>query len=149
MTETGRVGLAVAVVVVAVLAVLGLVQWAASERAPFEAGSFDDVEATFAAAGLQVCAATDRPDGLAPQAVASRTYEVAVRCPLDSAQVVVDRFADVADRDAAAQRFEVLLRPRGSGVVYTFGDSTVFLQGSGDGGVRQRLTPALLAAGAR
>ena len=138
-----------------VAAVLVLVQWVAHERAPFDAGpssapdSFDRIEAAFGAAGLQVCAATDRPDGLAAQAVASRSYELAVRCPADPARVVVDRCADVADRDAAAQRFEALSRPRGSGVVYTLGDTTIFVQGSADDAVQDRLSPALRAAGAR
>jgi hypothetical protein len=144
-----RTGVAVVVVLVALSGVLGLVQWAGHERAPFGTTGFPAVEAAFGAAGLQVCSATGRPDGLAPQAVASRTYLLARRCPEDPARVVVDRFGDAADRDAAAQRFESLVRPRGSGVVYTLGDTTVFLQGSGDHTVQERLDVALRAADAR
>jgi hypothetical protein len=147
----GGVAGAVAVVVVALLGALLVVQWAAHERAPFDAGadSFSTIEDTVATAGLQVCSATDRPDGLASQAIASRTYELAVRCPADPARVVVDQFASAADRDAAAQRFESLVRPRGSGVVYTLGDTTVFIQGSSDDEVQDRLDAALRSAGAR
>jgi hypothetical protein len=61
----------------------------------------------------------------------------------------VDRFADAAARDASARRFEALVRPRGSGVVYTLGDTTVFVPGSGDDAVQDRLDGALRAAGAR
>ncbi len=146
---SARTGAAVVVVLVALAGALGLVQWAGHERAPHGGTGFSAVEAAFGAAGLQVCAAADRPDGLAPQAVASRAYQLALRCPAEPAGVVVDRFADAAGRDAAAQRFESLVRPRGSGVVYTLGDTTVFLQGSGDDAVQDRLDAALRAAGAR
>lgn len=152
----GGVAGAVAVVVLALLGALLVVQWAAHERAPFDAGSdsFTRVEDTVASAGLQVCSATDRPDGLASQAIASRTYELAVppgcgQGPADPARVVVDQFANAADRDAAAQRFESLVRPRGSGVVYSLGDTTVFVQGSSDDEVQDRLDAALRSAGAQ
>jgi hypothetical protein len=142
---------AVAVVALTLLAALLVVSWGAHERAPFDTGpdSFTRVEDTVTTAGLQVCSATDRPDGLANQAIASRTYELAVVCPADPARVIVDQFASAADRDAAAQRFESLVRPRGSGVVYTLGDTTVFVQGSSDDEVQDRLDAALRAAGAR
>jgi hypothetical protein len=148
--RTGGAPVGAVVVAVAALAgALGLVQWAGHERAPYDATGFPAVEAAFGAAGLQVCAAADRPDGLAPQAVASRTYLLARRCPDGPARVVVDRFADAADRDAAARRFESLARPRGSGVVATLGDTTIFVPGSGDDAVQDRLDSALRAAGAR
>ena len=147
--RVGSIGITVAVVALTFLAALGVVQWAAHERSPYDVGSFPEAEAAFAAAGLQVCAAAEQPDGLAPAALVSRTYELAVRCPVDPARVVVDRFVDATDRDAAARRFEALLRPRGSGVVYTLGDMTIFVQGSGDHDVQERLDPALRAAGAR
>ncbi|MGQ0574740.1 MAG: hypothetical protein ACT4RN_11135, partial [Pseudonocardia sp.] len=131
------------------LVLVGVARWAGHERAEFAAGSFTEVEAAFGAAGLTVCAATGAPDPLAPAAVASRSYELGTGCTGDVAAVVVDRFADVAHRDAAALRFEGLVRPRGSGVVYTLGDTTVFVRGSGDHAVQERLDPALRAAGAR
>lgn len=148
--DAGRAGIGAAVVGGCLAVVLGIVVlWAGHERSEFDAGSFPQVEAAFAAAGLTVCAATEAPDPLAPAAVASRSYELGIGCTGDVAPVVVDRFADVAHRDAAAQRFESLVRPRGSGVVYTLGDTTVFVRGSGDHDVQERLDVALRAAGAR
>ncbi|MGE3287924.1 MAG: hypothetical protein AB7J32_17765 [Pseudonocardia sp.] len=145
----GRSGVALVVAGVALALVLALTTWwAGHERAP-ATGSFPEVEAAFAAAGLTVCASTTAPDPLAPGALASRTYTLAVRCADGTATVVVDRFASTAERDAAARRFEVLGRPRGSGVVYTLGDTTVSVQGSGDSDVQRALAPALQAAGAR
>lgn len=137
----------VAGVLAVVLGIVGL--WAGHERAEFSAGSFTEVEAAFGAAGLTVCTATPAPDPLAPAAVASRSYVLGLGCTGDTAAVIVDRFADVAHRDAAAQRFESLVRPRGSGVVYTLGDTTVSVRGSGDTAVQELLDPALRGAGAR
>jgi hypothetical protein len=92
----------------------------------------------------------DRPPGpLAPRAVAGRTYELAVRCPADPARVVVDRFTEAADRDAAAQRFESPAPRRDSGAIYTLGATTDFVQGSGDDTVQDRLNDTLRAAGTR
>lgn len=150
-TPSAVAGIAVAAAVgaVALALVLALVSWAAHDRSEFTAGSFAQVEAAIAAAGLTVCARTEAPDPLAPGAVASRTYDVGRGCGGDTATVVVDRFATPAARDAAAQRFESLSRPRGSGVVYTLGDTTVSIRGSGDTAVQEALDPALRAAGAR
>lgn len=146
----GRTALAAgAVVVAAGAAVLGLALWGGPGRAPFAAGSFPEVEGAIRASGLQVCSSAVRPDGLADRAVESRTYELAARCPDRRTAVVVDRFASPADRDAAARTFESLSRPRGSGVVWTLGDTTVLLHGAGDRAVRDRLGAALDAAGAR
>jgi|tagenome__1003787_1003787.scaffolds.fasta_scaffold20903454_2 hypothetical protein len=142
-------GLAIAVVLLAVLAALAVVQWAARPRADYGGASFAEVEQAFHMAGLQVCAEDRRPTGLAPAAVESRTYDLAERCTGARASAVVDRFSSATARDGAARQFESLTRPRGSGVVYTLGDTTVFLQGSGDQDVRERLGAALHAAGAR
>jgi hypothetical protein len=144
-----RTALAAAVAAAAAAAALGLVLWAGPGRAPFGGRSFPEVEAAFGTAGLQVCSSAVRPDGLATRAVESRTYQLAVRCPEQPTAVVVDRFATDADRDAAARQFESLGRPRGSGVVWTLGDTTVLLHGTGDRDVRARLGAALDAAGAR
>ncbi|MGY1690801.1 hypothetical protein [Geodermatophilus sp. SYSU D01105] len=149
MREAGRAALAGAVVLAALLAVLGLAQWASRERAPFGDAGFAEVEDAVAGAGLQVCAVADEPDGLAVGAVASRAYEVAVDCGDGAVTVVVDRFATAADRDAAARRFESLVRPRGSGAVTTLGSATVFLRGGADREAADRLEAALRAAGAR
>lgn len=148
-TTTSAPAVAGALVLAALAVVLGLVAWAAHGRAEFTGGSFAEVEAAFGAAGLSVCAESRPPDPLAPGAVASRSYELGAGCGGDTATVVVDRFADPAARDAAARRFESLVRPRGSGVVYTLGDTTVSVRGSGDTAVQEALDPALRAAGAR
>ncbi|MEU2348464.1 hypothetical protein [Modestobacter sp. NPDC049651] len=143
--------LAGAAVLVCLLAALAVVQWAGRPRADDGSASFPEVERAVTDAGLEVCAEDDHPAGLAPGAVESRTYELAVRCAADGgrAGVTVDGFASTADRDAAARQFESLVRPRGSGVVWTLGRTTVFLQGSGDREVRDRLGRSLRAAGAR
>ncbi len=137
------------VVLAALLGSLGLVQWAGRERADFGPGALAAVERAVDAAGLQVCGTVDDPDGPAATGAGGRAYEVAVSCPGDTATVVVDRFGSAAARDAAARRFESLVRPRGSGVVLTLADATVFLQGSGDGESGRRLRAALRAEGAR
>jgi hypothetical protein len=137
------------VVLAALLATLAVVQWAGRDRAPFGPGSLDAVERAVATAGLRVCSVVDAPDGFAPASTGSRAYAVAPVCPEDTATVVVDRFASARDRDAAAQRFESLVRPRGSGTVLTLDDATVLLQGSGDGGTSRRLAGALRGEGAR
>ncbi|MDN5931195.1 MAG: hypothetical protein L0I24_09045 [Pseudonocardia sp.] len=141
--------LVVTVALLVAVVVVVLLTWAAQPRSDFSSGSFAEVEAAFGAAGLQVCTADEAPDPLANQAVATRTYELATACPADPATVVVDRFADVAHRDAAARHFEILNRPRGSGVVYTLGDTTIFVPGSGDHEVQERLGAALRSADAR
>ena len=141
MNPAGAV-LGAAVVLGAVFAPLAVVQWAARDRAPFADGAFDAVEQAVGTAGLEVCGVVDTPGSAAGGRVAGRAYEVAEACPADRATVVVDRFTTAADRDGAARQFESLVRPRGSGAVYTLADATVFLQGSGDGDVRQRLGAA-------
>lgn len=147
-----RYGAAVLVAVAAVALALVLsvtVGWAGHERTS-ATGSFPQVEQAFVAAGLTVCAAVTAPDPSAPGALASRTYTLAVRCDSgDTATVVVDQFASAAERDAAARRFESLGRPRGSGVVYTLGDTTISVWGSSDTDVQRALAHGLLGAGAR
>ena len=142
---------AVAAVLVCLLAALAVVQWAGRSGADGGRASFADVERAVQDAGLEVCAEDTDPAGRAPGALESHSYELAVRCATgeDRAGATVDRFGSTADRDAAARRFESLVRPRGSGVVWTLGSTTVFLQGSGDRAVRDRLAAALRAAGAR
>ncbi len=148
MSRAGAVSGA-GVVLVVLLGVLALVQWAGRDRAEFTPGSAAALEQAVDAAGLRICAVTDVPRDRAGGSVAGRAYEVAAACPGDAATVVVDRYGSAADRDAAARRFESLLRPRSSGTVLTLGDATVLLQGAGDGGVRQRLVEALRDGGAR
>jgi hypothetical protein len=148
VTRAGTV-LGTAVVLAALLAVLGVVQWAGRDRAAFGPGSFDAVERAVDEAGLRVCHVTEAPDGLAVSSIRSRAYEVAVSCPGDDATVVVDRFASAGDRDAAARQFESQVRPRSSGAVFTLADATVLLQGSGNGDVRRRLGEVLRHEGAR
>ncbi|MDN5919794.1 MAG: hypothetical protein L0I76_32630 [Pseudonocardia sp.] len=148
-----RTGTAAAVIVGALALVLLLVTaWAARERAEFAPRPFSDVDAALAAGGIAVCAVADAPDPYANQAVASRTLTIASDCAAsdrtgDRAQVLVDRFDDVDDRDAAVRAHEVLLRPRGSGVSYTFGELSLLLRG--DTPTVERAGDALTAAGAR
>ena len=137
------------VVLAALLTTLALVQWAGRDRATFTPDGFTAVERAVAAAGLEVCDVVEHPGGQAPAAVGSRSYRVADACPGDPATAVVDRFGSAADRDAAARQFESLGRPRAAGTVLTLGDTTVFLQGSGDGGARRELAAALRREGAR
>jgi hypothetical protein len=122
--------LATAVVLLAALAALAIVQWAARPRADDGGASFAEVEQAFRTARLQVCAEDRHPAGLAPAAVESRTYDLAEHCTGALASAVVDRYSSVSARDGAARQFESLTRPPGSGVVYTLGETTVFLQGS-------------------
>lgn len=159
MSTGMRTGPAAAVVVGALALVLLLVvAWASGERAEFAPRPFSDVDAALAAGGIAVCAVTDAPDPYANQALATRTLTVAFDCAAgdraardraarDRAQVLVDRFPDVEGRDAAVRAHEVLLRPRGSGVTYTFGDLSLLLRG--DGPTVERAGDALTAAGAR
>ncbi|MFW3169740.1 hypothetical protein [Geodermatophilus sp. CPCC 206100] len=133
----------------ALLAALALVQWAGRDRADFGPGSRDAVEQAVTAAGLRICAATDVPPDRSGGSLDGRAYEVADACPGEAATVVVDRYASAGARDAAARRFESLVRPRSSGAVLTLDDATVLLHGTGDGAVRRRLTAALRDQGAR
>jgi hypothetical protein len=148
----GRVGVTLVVAGVALAVVLVLVSWASHERSEPGSGSFAQVEGAFVTAGLTVCTTSVAADPLAPGALASRTYVLGpagTGCAGDAATVVVDRFETVSDRDAAAHRFEVLNRPRGSGAVWTLGDTTVSVRGSSGSAVQAALAPALYAAGAR
>lgn len=148
MSRAGTV-LGAGVVLGALLAALAPVQWAGRDRADFGPGSAAALEQAVEAAGLRVCDVVDVPDGRPGGRVAGRAYAVAAGCPGDTATVVLDRFGSAADRDAAARRFESLVRPRGSGTVLTLDDATVLVQGAGDGAVRQRLVGALREQGAR
>jgi hypothetical protein len=140
-----------ALVVLPALAALAAVLWAAEERHAFDAdeGSIEDVERRITAAGLQLCTSVDDPQGTANQAVRSRQYVVAEECDDDTGQLAVDEFEDVAHRDAAARNHEHQTRPRASGVVYTYGITTVFVFGSSDDDIQERIDGILRAAGAR
>jgi hypothetical protein len=132
------------------LALVLLLTAGCSGRADFdEHVTFADVEGVVHDAGLSVCSVSHHPDGLANQAEASRTYRIGQECPSDDVvQLVVDRFADEADRDGAARQFEVLTRPRGDGVVWTWGPMTIFATAEHDDAVMDRLTAAFDEAGA-
>ena len=93
-------------------------------------GVIEDVERRITSAGLQLCSTVDDPQGSANQAVRSRQYVVAEDCGTDTGQLAVDEFEDVAHRDAAARNHEHQSRPRASGVVYTYGITTVLVFGS-------------------
>lgn len=138
--------------VAAVAAVLVLtVAAGCTDRAGFDDDvGFADVERTVRDAGLEICSTARDRDGLANQAVASRVYRVGEECPSDDiVRLVVDRFDDEEHRDGAARQFEVLTRPRGDGVVWTWGPLTLFATAEHDDAVMDRLTDALDDAGAR
>jgi hypothetical protein len=128
---------------------------ACAGRAPFDdtdasRPGFGAVDRTLTADGLDVCDRTTDPAGLANQAVATRTYVVALDCGTDDVvRVLVDRYHDEDDRDGAARHFESLLRPRGDGAVWTWGPFTLFANGGRDDDVMERLTMSLDRAGAR
>jgi hypothetical protein len=111
--------------------------------------TFSDVERVLRRGPLDVCDQVHQPDGLANQATATRTYEVALDCATDDrVRLVVDRFDDAQHRDGAARHFESLLRPRGDGVVWTWGPFTIFANGGRDDDVMESITAALDQAGA-
>jgi hypothetical protein len=138
-------------IVLPALAALAAVLWAAEGRHVFDAGegSIEDVERRITAAGLQLCTAVEDPEGTANQAVRSRQYVVAEDCGDDTGELTVDEFEDVAHRDAAARNHEHQIRPRASGVVYTYGIATVLVFGSSDDDIQDQLNDILRAAGAR
>lgn len=139
-------GAALAVLLAAVVGI-----GACTGRADFSSPrSFRDVERVVARAGLEICSTHPTRGGLANQARATRTYTIGQSCPSgDVVRLVVDRFPDATSRDGAARKFEVLTRPRGDGVVWTWGPLTLFATGEHDDAVMDRLTKALDAAGAR
>jgi hypothetical protein len=134
---------------------LPVVVTACAGRAPFDdpeasGPGFAAIEQALTADGLAVCGRSTDPNGLANQAVATRTYSVALDCERgDPVRVLVDRYDDVAHRDGAARHFESLLRPRGDGAVWTWGPFTLFANGGRDDDVMERLTTSLDRAGAR
>jgi hypothetical protein len=136
----------------AAVAVVGLVLVAAcTGRADFsDRHSFADVEHVIGQAGLEICSTSRHSDGLANQATATRTYEIAASCPsTDVVRLIVDRYPDAESRDGAARQFEALTRPRSDGVVWTWGPLTLFATGEHDDAVMADLTDALDEAGAR
>jgi hypothetical protein len=143
---TRRAGAAVAVA----LALVCLLVAGCSGRADFdEPVTFQDVEQVVHDAGLSICSTSRHPDGLANQAQATRTYRIGEECPSDDVvRLVVDRFDDAEHRDGAARQFEVLSRPRGDGVVWTWGPLTLFATAEHDDEVMDRLTAGLDDAGA-
>jgi hypothetical protein len=121
-----------------------------NDRASFAGGSFGTIEKALQSHGLHICHTVDRPDGQANQATDSRLYDVAFDCSTDAAaRVVVDRFAAVDDRDAAIRNHEVLVRPRGSGVTYTYGRFTIYVLGQSDDDAQDTINTALRGLGAK
>jgi hypothetical protein len=140
----GAVVLLIAAVVVIAVVI------AAQQRAHFGQGSLGDIEAALRTNGMKICATTDNPNGGANQSLHSRQYDVALSCPSSKdAQVIVNEFGSKEDRDAAMRNLEVLVKPRGSGVAYTYAQFTVFIQGSSADTVQNRIDRALRAMGAK
>ena len=115
----------------------------------FQGGSFTDVERALQDRGLHICHTVDATSVRADQAVETRAYDVALDCEDGGmARVVVDRFTSQDDRDSAVHNLEVLVRPRGSGVAYRYHRFSVFVRGSSDDRVQDRINEALRAIGA-
>ncbi|MEX0991189.1 MAG: hypothetical protein WD004_02830 [Actinomycetota bacterium] len=111
--------------------------------------SYDDIEQAITGSGLLICASSVEGEGLAAGAIDARVFEVSANCETTPpSQVVVDRFADMTDRDAAADEFRVLSRPRGSGAVWTYGTFTIFAHGSTGHEAMRRLVDAMAGLGA-
>jgi hypothetical protein len=123
---------------------------ACGDRADFDTeASFDDIESAIIDGGLEICDTGNGDDGRANQAVESRQYEVADNCGGDdTVPVDVDQFDDRDDRDAAARNFEVQVRPRGYGSVWTYGPFTIVTFGERDDAVEEQLTDILDGLGA-
>lgn len=132
----------------AVAVALAVATSGCGSRDEFEARSFDVVSEALTAEGLQICGS--RPtDGHANQAVAGREFVVALDCQSDEeTTVVVDEFADAEDRDAAARNFEVQVRPRAYGAVWTFGPFAIYASGPRDDEAEERVIDALDRIGA-
>ncbi|MDF2967050.1 MAG: hypothetical protein K0Q93_828 [Nocardioidaceae bacterium] len=132
------------------LAVGALLCGGCGARSAFGDASFGEIEDAFRQVGLEICESETADDGLASLAVRSRSYEVAADCTGDDrAQVVADEFDDVDHRDAAVRTFEVSVRPRGSGAVWTYGRTSVFVFGTSDDPVFEQVTRGLDEAGAQ
>ena len=138
------VGCVLAVLLVLIVSMLG------RSRATFSRGTFAEVEQAMRDKGLHICRTEDVPDGQANQAVRSKRYDVGFECASgDDAQVVVDDFTNREDRDAAMRNFEVLVRPNGNGVVYSYKSFVVYVAGQSDDRSQDRIDEALRRLGAR
>ncbi|MGH9025408.1 MAG: hypothetical protein ACRDWD_04730 [Acidimicrobiia bacterium] len=124
---------------------------ACGERSDFDIdASLADIEDAITNGGLEICDTVEDDDGQANEAVESRQYVVAFDCDSDdTVQVVVDEFDDAEDRDGAARNFESQVRPRGYGVVWTYGPFTIFTFGERDDAVEEQLTDNLDDLGAK
>ena len=135
--------------VFALLLVL-IVAGVGGQHGSFSQGSFGEVERAMQDRGLHICETEDVPDGQANQAVESKRYDVAFDCASgDDAQVVVDNFASREDRDAALRNFEVLVRPRGNGVTYSYKSFVIYVAGQSDNSTQDRINDALRRLGAQ
>ena len=117
-------------------------------RAAFDRHSLGELKHAFARGGLEVCSTLAHADGLANQAVSSEVMLVGIDCHEQAVSLIVDRFANPDDRDSAARNFEVLVRPRGDGVVWTWGRFTIFAVAGRDAAVMRRITKTLDRIGA-
>ncbi len=98
---------------------------------------------------LEVCSTSTNTAGFANQATSTRILFVAVDCHDEVVTLIVDRFANRGDRDAAARNFESQQRPHADGVVWTWGQFTIEVVGARDDAVMGRLGPILDRIGAQ
>jgi hypothetical protein len=95
--------------------------------------------------GVAVCG-SEPTEARTPGAVEEVRLDVARDCadPGETeAVVVVTTFDDVDDRDAAARRFEVAVRPAAAGAVWTLGPRLVRVSGDRDPETTDRIADAL------
>ncbi len=120
------------------------------EHAAFAGGSFPEIEHAMQAKGLHICHTENVPDGQANQAVESRRYDIAFDCESgDLAHVVIDKFSNRDDRDAALRNFEVLVRPAGNGAAYSYKSFSIYVTGSSDDQTQDRINTILRELGAK
>ena len=117
-------------------------------RADFENRHVSELTRALRAGGLEVCSVAANPDGLANQAISTKIVDAGIDCHDERVSLIVDRFAEAEDRDQAARTFEAQARPRGDGVVWTWGPFTIFAVGDREDSVMDRLTEALDRLGA-
>ena len=149
---TGREGRAVRVR--AGIAVVGAVALftggcASSARSEFGGGSVGAVSRALRHEGLEICGPPSRHAGFANQAHDSTVILVAEDCHDDAVTLVLDRFTNRTDRDAAARSVEGQVHPRVDGAVWTWRAFTIAALAGGATATMDRVTRALDRIGAR
>lgn len=117
-------------------------------------GAFDDhtmheLTTAIGQGRLEVCSTSSHSNGFANQATSTRILFLAIDCHDEVVTLIVDRFRNRDDRDAAARNFESQQRPLADGVVWTWGPFTIEAVGARDDAIMNRLTQVLDRIGAQ